>query len=349
MPKRMNSPLSLLLASAMSLASLSASAALPQTGGGDRVANDLRRNVVRIEARENGFGFIVGEASGLLYIVTAHHVVVDPDKVETQGSAKVRVEFFERRGVKFDAVLLGTHDTYRDLAVLTVHTPQGLQWTKECLAGPDKQKRGTSVWFVGRDQEWKPPIEPGHVVVETSTDWVLELEGLPVKPGSSGGPVISETGIIGMIEKDSQDGTNALSIDFIEKSFKEWQHPWQLLLVKSSGSDGESKQTDLEAVNAAVDLYTDSYNRLDAAALWKIWPSPPAQTKKAIEEYFRNARSINRQLTDRNVQLSQATATVTARCLDVFTPRSGGQLHSNDSIVLELEKRTGQWVITSVR
>jgi len=313
------------------------------------MANDLRRNVVRIEAKENGFGFIVGERSGILYIVTANHVVVDPDKVETQGPAKVRVEFFDRRGVKYDAVLLGTHDTYRDLAVLTVRTPQGLQWTKECLAGPEKQKRGTPVWFVGRDQEWKPPVEPGHIVVETSTDWVLELEGLPVKPGSSGGPVISETGIIGMIEKDSQDGTNALSIDFIEKSLGAWNHPWQLQLVQSADPPPGSTQTDLEAINAAVDLYTDSYNRLDAAALWKVWPSPPAPTKQAIEEYFRSARSINRRVVDRKVQLNSAAATMTARCFDEFTPKSGGQLRSNDAITLELEKRSGRWIITSVR
>src|SRR5215831_8136479 len=151
MPKPTTLPLFALLASAISLATLAASLALPQNAGGDHMANDLRRNVVRIEAKENGFGFIVGERSGILYIVTANHVVVDPDKVETQGPAKVRVEFFDRRGVKYDAVLLGTHDTYRDLAVLTVRTPQGLQWTKECLAGPEKQKRGTPVWFVGRD------------------------------------------------------------------------------------------------------------------------------------------------------------------------------------------------------
>jgi hypothetical protein len=314
------------------------------------MANDLRRNVVRIEAKENGFGFIVGEKSGLLYVVTAYHVVVDPDKVETVVTSKVKVEFFDRRGVKFDADLLGTHDADRDLAVLTVRAPQGVEWTRQCLAAPEKQKRGTPVWFVGRDQEWKPPVIPGRVVQEPSTDWTIDLEGLQVKRGSSGGPVISDTGIIGMIETDSEVGTHALSVDFIQKSIEKWNHPWQLQPVKIIDSPPPPPpQTDLDAINAMLDLYSDSYNRRDAGALWRIWPNPPAQTKQAIEGYFRNARSIVRRVSDRRIDVRSVSATVRGQCLDDFTPKNGSPMKSNDPIILELAKNKGDWFIVSVK
>src|SRR6266404_3077594 len=79
-----NLPVKLLLLLALSLARLNVSEALAQAKTGEELANDLRRNVVRVTSRwtngtsqRSGFGFLVGERNGLLYIVTADHVVRD--------------------------------------------------------------------------------------------------------------------------------------------------------------------------------------------------------------------------------------------------------------------------------
>jgi len=344
------------VASATFVVFISVAFTFSQPQGGERIANDLRRNVVRIEAKlrngaENGFGFVLGERAGRLYIVTAYHVVADPEEVGAATAAKVSVEFYDRRGKMYDAELLGTHDTARDLAVLTVATPPGFEWTRKCLAGPEKQERGTPVWFVGRDQEWKPPVVPGHVVAGPSTEWLLELEGMTVKRGSSGGPVISDTGIIGMIQRDSEEGAYALSVDFIRKVFVEWNHPWDLADSVGGGDSTGSRpslQADVEAINHVLDRYADAYNRRDKNALWKMWPNPPAKTRQAIEANFRIARSIVMKVSDRTIELDGARATATAQYSQEFVPKDGSALRSNGRIAFRLEKRDSTWIIVAI-
>jgi hypothetical protein len=313
-----------------------------QVEGGDRVADILRGNVVRIEARENGFGFIAGERAGHLYIVTAYHVVVDPNEVITGGrTPKVRVEFYDRMGKMYDADLLGTHDSNYDVAVLTVPTPAAFEWTRKCLA--ESVKRGTPVWFVGREQEWRPPVTPGHVRVEPGTTWSLEIEGLPVSPGSSGGPAISDKGIIGMIQRDSEESTHALSIDFLREFFKEWNHPWELQPFISDG------KPDLAAIKKALDTYADSYNRRNASALWGVWPAAPERTRRVIEQSFKNAHSIVMllQLGEPEIK-SDGSAIVAGQYSQEFTGSNGSQQRSKGSITFWLSKKEGMWIIVKV-
>ena len=208
--------------------------AIPQSEDGDRVTRSLMTNVVRIESQlrnnrtENGFGFVAGERSGLLYVVTAYHVVSDSEDIGGKGATNVKVEFFDHQGEMVDAKLLGTHDATHDLAVLTIPIPQGFRWNKKCLAEADQGRRGSAVWFIGRSQRWDPPFAPGHIVTESPIDWRIRVEGLPVRPGSSGGPLIAVSGIIGLIQSDSVDDTTALSIEFVRDSFQKWNHPWDL-------------------------------------------------------------------------------------------------------------------------
>src|ERR1041384_4658340 len=148
------------LAMAVAL-SMTAAAQAAQTGGD--FARSLRANVVRIEAREHGFGFIVGEKEGTLYIATPYHVVADPnpsDAAEARPAA-VQVTFFGGQGESVPATLLGTHDAALDLAVLKVPAPRGLQWNKRCLGSAEQRKPGTEVWFIGRSDEWFVPQDPG--------------------------------------------------------------------------------------------------------------------------------------------------------------------------------------------
>lgn len=206
------------------------SLALPQA---DEMAMRLRENVVMIFAgptatSRTGFGFIAGERHEMLYVVTAWHVVYG-DKSNPDESPKVKVTFYSDQGAKHDAEILGKNDDRHDLAVLRVSAPRGFQWIKGCLAGPDKEKRGTSVWFVGRNKEWFVPVRPGVVASEVpSTASKIELDETEIRPGSSGGPLVADTGIVGMIQNDAPDYALALTIGFIKNALQEWNYPWDL-------------------------------------------------------------------------------------------------------------------------
>ena len=324
--------------------------AFPQAESTDQMANALRQNVVRIEAAmlthvENGFGFVVGEREGQLFIVTAFHVVNDPDAIGVPNPVKARVEFFDRQGKLYKAEILGTHDSFRDLAVLTVPTPVGFSWKEKCLAGAEKQKRGVPVWFVGRDQKWWPPVEPGHVSSPPSTEWMIDLEGTQIKPGSSGGPVIADTGIIGMIETDSAGNARALSVDFIKRALESWNHPWGL-----QTTENEKPKGDADEIAKLIQRYADAYNRRDANALWGIWPKAPANTKRVIEESFRNASAIAMSVEPDGIEPPKgSTAVVTGHYSQAFTSREGQQHKSTGNIRFDLSKQGAGWVLTAVR
>ncbi|MEK6374762.1 MAG: serine protease [Acidobacteriota bacterium] len=198
-----------------------------------QVALDLRQNTVRIEAYfaedqpELGFGFIVGEKAGTLYAVTAYHVVSDPHDAPGRPPGKVKVELFGGEDM-IDAKLLGTHDSAHDLAVITFPAPDGFEWNKKCLGLQEHQNFMTEVSFVGRLQKWYVPTSNVKISSDEPRDSRINIDDLAVKPGSSGGPLIASSGIVGMILQDSAEGAQALSIASIKGSFKEWHFPFQL-------------------------------------------------------------------------------------------------------------------------
>ena len=163
-------------------------------------------------------------------VVTARHVLFPkypPDPDVSPSPAKLR--FYADQGNSYDAKVLGTNDEQHDLAVLTVPPPGGFTWDRQVLAPLSAQSRGTKVWFVGRNETWFVPVQPGAIVNDAPfRDFRIEADGVPIRVGTSGAPLIAIAGIVGMILSDNADDTRALSIDFIKASFRDWVLPWDL-------------------------------------------------------------------------------------------------------------------------
>jgi TPR repeat protein len=198
----------------------------------DNLSLELRRNVVRVTAQwangttYDGFGFITGERDGFLYIATADHVVRGngPDAIDRSPV----VAFFQDQGAEYKAELLATRlrPGEGDLAVLRVRPPRTLAWRRDVVAtGP--VKRGTEIRFIGLERDWFVPTRPG-VVNSVEPVGTIVGEDLNIKVGTSGAPLISEGGIVGMVVADTGAFARATPIDVIERAFMNWNYAWQL-------------------------------------------------------------------------------------------------------------------------
>lgn len=202
--------------------------ALPTSAAESDKALALRRNVVTVSSAgtdENGFGFIASERDGKLYIVTADHVVAGtPDS----PSPSISVVFFTDQGKSYKANVIKRKKDH-DLALLEVEAPPGLRWDKQCLAPAEEEKRGTPVWFVGRDGAWYVPVLNGAISSEKPNADLWLLADMPgLRPGSSGGPLVTETGILGMVKASSADDTRVLSVEYIKNAVQDWGYAWDL-------------------------------------------------------------------------------------------------------------------------
>jgi hypothetical protein len=205
---------------------------LPGARATDELTLDLRRNVVRISARwendamRDGFGFVVGERDSYLYIVTADHVVRGAELNEIDRGPSV--EFYGDRGTPHKAELLGPRlgPFEGDIAVLKVQNPVGVSWRRDAL-NVNTLKRGMPVWFIGLARDWFVPVQPG-VVNSVEPYGTFIAEGLRIAVGTSGAPLISETGIAGIIVEDSGSFTRASPIELVERAFIKWGYPWNL-------------------------------------------------------------------------------------------------------------------------
>ena len=176
----------------------------------------------------NGFGFVVGADENEVYLATANHVVrrrgpgnVDPTSISTR--------LFERQGRHFEARLLSTYNGDIDLAIITIPRLPGIAWRQDLVIGspPD---RGTEVWFIGRDRDWYRPARPGVVNRVDAVSRQITIDDLPVRPGTSGAPLLSRQGVVGMVTRDDGANTSATNIEVIKAAIDGWGHPSELLV-----------------------------------------------------------------------------------------------------------------------
>lgn len=160
---------------------------------------ELRHNVVRVTATwangtvYDGFGFIAGERDGFLYIATADHVVRGngPDAIDRSPA----VAFFQDQGAEYKAELLATRlqPGEGDLAVLRIQPPRNLTWRRDAVAA-GRVKRGTEIRFIGLQGGWFVPTRVGMVNSIEPVGTIIG-EGLDIKVGTSGAPLISPGGL----------------------------------------------------------------------------------------------------------------------------------------------------------
>ena len=205
---------------------------------GERVVQALRANTVAIRAewtedgdRSDGFGFITAIADGATYIATANHVVRGYDGDRLADTVTVRF-FGDRKGRP--AEVLKAHDATLDVGVIKVKGTPKRPWFRSASGRATPAGRGTAVWFVGRSGTWYVPAQPGTVNYQ-DPDLGLVIEGLSVTVGTSGAPLISEHGIVGLMTTDAAgDLSRACPIQDVRAQLESWEVPWQLVPVDLS-------------------------------------------------------------------------------------------------------------------
>ena len=183
------------------------------------------------ESIEYGFGFVIGERGGNVLAVTAWHVIECND---SECTPEVDARFYGTpQWVEAQCLDFSPKDTL-DLALLSVPKPAGHKLVVGCIDDRDLAKeRETDVWFVGEGQEWDIPAlgHPGTIeeANDLNTHWIAKY--LSVEPGTSGAPLISAHGIVGMIQTSTASDTpQALKIELIQRWVrKNFTDAWNLM------------------------------------------------------------------------------------------------------------------------
>jgi Trypsin-like peptidase domain/VHL beta domain len=225
----------------------------------DAKAITLRPNVVKITATisrdvgpQTGFGFIVGQQQNRLIVVTADHVV----RGDTPGAEDKAplITFFLNQGYQIRGVLegVGLPKDRGDLAVILVENPGFATFVTDAIDST-RLKRKLPVWVIGRSGGWNIPVSPGVVAGVDPFTQRIQVESLAAGVGSSGGPLISSKGIVGMIVDDTGLYTEATPISAIQTQVQEnWHYNWQLTTGSATSSLSSPRPSPFAPVNQAT-------------------------------------------------------------------------------------------------
>jgi hypothetical protein len=229
---------------------------LAQTPREDSKAMALRPNVVKITAKlgqnlgpQTGFGFIVGQQKNRLVIVTADHVVRGDDPGSEDKTPLIT--FFLNQGSQVRGTLetVGLPKGQGDLAVILVDNPGFATFATEAI-DIVQPERGLKMWVIGRAGGWNIPVSPGVVAGTQPFSQRIQVENLAARVGSSGGPLVSSKGIVGMIVDDDGLYTEATRISSIQTQVRDnWGYVWQLTHEAKRPPVGRKAVSDLAPVN----------------------------------------------------------------------------------------------------
>ena len=103
------------------------------------------------------------------------------------------------------------------------------------------------------------------------------------------------------------------------------------------------------AVAEALDRYASALESRTVSRLRLVWPTLSGAQERAIEEEFRNSRSISVALSEPRIELSGNRATVTCQRSYRLETRDGQRLQTDTTTVLALRRDGESWVIEDVR
>ena len=119
-----------------------------------------------------------------------------------------------------------------------------------------------------------------------------------------------------------------------------------LLAGLEKAQDEQSRlEAEKRSVLALLQKYSEAYNNRDANAVRRIYPGVPLAT---VRNAFKDARSYELKLTPEEPKLRNNTASVRCQRVVTLTTTFGHTLPTNDKIVIQLRKDSGQWLIESV-
>lgn len=183
---------------------------------GEELAARLQADVVWIAAQdigEHGYGLVVGGDERSLWVVTARHVVVRTamlgSGVPDQPSRQIGLRLCTAPGAALSpADPVTSFDAGgADIALLRMPRPPGYAPVLRALS--DGVEAGESVWLLGSNDECRVVPEPGRVRAVADASNNLRIDFTGVQGGSSGAPVASGHGIVGLM-KSADDLTTTV-------------------------------------------------------------------------------------------------------------------------------------------
>lgn len=185
---------------------------------------DLRQPVVIVESGgETGAAIVVGHQGNHLYLLTAAHVIVDPDDIDItfRGNFQAKAEVVNS-------------DQEIDLAAIRCLLPIGMQAPASFALAAGAVPENDEVivighplgndWDINRQNHIKANaygITPGKFTIYT----------LGIAPGSSGGPVLNkQQALYGLVTQTDQVNTICLHADVLKQACQTWGVSQNLLM-----------------------------------------------------------------------------------------------------------------------
>ena len=131
-----------------------------------------------------------------------------------------------------------------------IEKPKNYSWSKDFYS--KAIQNGTKVWFIGRAGKWYIPTGSfvGSVNDISSDDEIL-IDISSIQPGTSGAPLISADGMVGLIFEDAAGGAKAYPVDKIIKLItKTWNYEWQMNLNTNITQPEVSEQAEQKTTTA---------------------------------------------------------------------------------------------------
>jgi TPR repeat protein len=246
-----------------------------------------------------GFGLVVGERAGQVYIATPYHVAFGSDRPSSLGPTP-GIVFRSDRYNTIQARRIDVASPQDDLAVIEVTPPQGLALPRAPLVLASQLRPATFVWNIGLGQEWVMPDRAGGLGPQDVVTRLRRIGQLRTPPGASGGAGVTDSGVIGIVLQDATDYSLLLPVERIVELFSAWALPVNLLtplapeelarLYKFAADQGNA-----EAQVSLALMYENGrgveMNDKEAARLYKLAADQGNATAQAnLGVYFRDGR-----------------------------------------------------------
>jgi hypothetical protein len=147
------------------------------------------------------------------------------------------------------------------MAVLEVHLLNFPALPPVPVASP-RISEGTEAWRIGKEQGWTPSNRPGVFVGRRKTIW-LGFDNLDAPRGSSGGPILTNDGLIGMVTDDQSGLGYVLPVDTIKEFLTSQGVHWGLTDNVTPPIPPTPPQTNATTADLVVSDYLGEWTNAD--------------------------------------------------------------------------------------